>query len=376
MRAGMWWWWLGLFVSACGGATSGPPPSMDGGPLGACAACADDELCVDGECAALPSSCPCPDGAYCDLASDRCVLGCLEDLDCGEGSICESRACVTGCRDDAACGRGSICEDAVCRAGCRRDSGCESTEICERQLCRRGCREDADCPVPGSRCDATALTCQTPCTADADCVGTERCVGSFCTAACLADSDCGAGRVCGEGLCLDACTSSDECALGMFCDLTAGGCREGCGGGATPPDVERCAVGEACVLPDCPPGSPRCDYVCQTECRSVTDLCRSADDAYYSCFVSSASGEAPRCRRDCRIDPCPAGEVCTDFRTRHEHRSDPRRFCASACVTDEDCAGMSTFSVGGRCQCQTSGQCGVGPWFEDRCYTIEPSYGL
>ncbi len=91
----------------------------------------------------------CPAGSYCDLRTDRCVEGCLDDMACSEGAICEERRCIAGCRSDAQCGARHICEAQTCVVGCR------------------------DCPDDGEECtDERCL--------DGECVHRPRADGSAC----------------------------------------------------------------------------------------------------------------------------------------------------------------------------------------------------
>jgi hypothetical protein len=226
-------------IPAC--APSGGPGDCPGG-LAACGdACVDllespthcgrcgngcgDGYCEAGTCQALPDcSAGCPIGSICDLATNRCVSGCLSDSGCPSGRICEARACVDGCRADGDCGGGRICEGATCRAGCRGDGACATGEICEALTCRAGCRGDGDC-APGLTCDLAALACG--CDSDAACGAGSICEARRCRAGCRADADCGPAGVCEATTCRMGCRMDADCGPGSTCvdtTLTCAAC--------------------------------------------------------------------------------------------------------------------------------------------------------
>ena len=145
----------------------------------------------------LPSGCPCPKESYCNLGSNTCVAGCLDDDTCQTGRICDagSRQCKNGCRMDSACAKGKICDDLSCRAGCRRDGDCGVNELCEpgSLTCKAGCTSDAACGM-GQICES--LRCKAGCRNDAGCAMGSICESMKCRAGCRQDMDCGADAVC------------------------------------------------------------------------------------------------------------------------------------------------------------------------------------
>jgi Cys-rich repeat protein len=187
--------------------------------------CASGQVCVDGSCAAVPESCPCPRESYCDIGADRCVVGCLGDGDCAAGRICiaASRTCTAGCRDDAACGTGRICEGLQCRDGCREDRECGAGRICDLLVCRAGCRSDGDC-ASGEVCDRGAQTCSAGCTADTDCGAREICESLRCRAGCREDVDCGEGQICRSSACGAGCRSDADCGPSATCRASMSSC--------------------------------------------------------------------------------------------------------------------------------------------------------
>lgn len=379
------------------------PPNDGGGPdmTDDCDACRADQVCVSGACVDVPAECPCPPETFCDLSSNTCVRGCLDDTDCTTGRICFSdvRECREGCREDAQCGSGRICEDLVCRAGCRADeqcaagqicdalscrtgcrddSQCGSGQICEATLCRAGCRSDTDCSGAGAICDLSANVCRGGCRVDADCALEQVCgAGDMCEAGCRDDAGCGDGRICDEasGQCRDGCRTHDDCPLNSYCDASSQ-CHEGCG-----PDgyyagiTSRCPVGQACVPNTCA-SSTHCNWHCQPNCYGWD--CASAPGQDYSCFRSSLTASARRCRQSCTNDSeCAPGQKCTAFTTNPSVPGSYRvNLCADPCTTDADCSG-SVDSYGDfnpSCTCRADGICRFTDTYI--CYQTGASYGL
>jgi arabinan endo-1,5-alpha-L-arabinosidase len=87
-----------------------------GGTTPTCTGCAANQVCVSGVCQDVPQQCPCPKESYCDLAVNRCVVGCTSDDLCDTGRICDTtaRQCQAGCRTDAQCGAGLVCVAMAC----------------------------------------------------------------------------------------------------------------------------------------------------------------------------------------------------------------------------------------------------------------------
>jgi Cys-rich repeat protein len=173
--------------------------STDGGeeapPCGG--GCGEGQLCMNGACVALPKNCPCPKESYCNLASNMCMAGCLEDAHCATGRICDTgaRQCKVGCRNDAACGAGRICDKEACRAGCRKDGDCGANELCDpvQYVCKAGCTSDEACGM-GQICEA--LRCKVGCRMDTGCPMGQICESQKCRAGCRTDMDCPMSAMC------------------------------------------------------------------------------------------------------------------------------------------------------------------------------------
>lgn len=199
-----------------------------------CQGCKSDQLCEHGVCVDLPKQCPpqgCPKRSYCDLASNHCVAGCLEDSTCGDREICEQRQCLSGCRDDSGCGAGTICENLACRAGCRRHDQCSPDKACIDTRCQAGCREHTQCAL-GKIC--TANQCVSGCTGDSRCSAGNICDGGKCRPGCRpATANCGSGAsCCADTFRCEACCADGDCPSGQICqpNTATGGrsCRPGC----------------------------------------------------------------------------------------------------------------------------------------------------
>lgn len=285
--------------SVCAAGANACVSAPDAGPPGGCGAgCPAGQACVSGACTTLPSSCPCPTGSYCDLATDRCLPGCRSDDHCAAGSICDGTECRGGCRDDAQCPTGQICDadTSACRAGCREDADCSgAASICDEasSSCRMGCRAEDDCPE-GFECDFETSTCEGQCTGDADCWEGTVCEGELCVRGCRS------GTLCESG-CADTLTDVFNCGgCGNRCDDTEGTpvCRDGFCDFECAPGETRC--GDRCV--DLQYDSENCG-ACGTTC----------DDPYRGRGFCSAGTCDFRCdsdARECGSGCCGYGDYC------------------------------------------------------------------
>lgn len=395
-----------------------------------CGGCGENQVCVDGSCVDVPSSCPCPLETYCDLATSTCVVGCTSDENCSTGRICyvDVRECRDGCRDDDWCPSGQICDDLSCRVGCRGDGDCSGANvICDVTTyeCRTGCRSDADCTGADEICDLSTNVCRTGCRNDGECGSEEICDSgsSTCRPGCREDDGCNSGRICEAGSCRDGCRTDDTCGDEAVCDpashtCVAGcrndeGCRDGricdeetllcrdgcrvhddcpietycdetnvCAEGCGPDGwyagmPERCPVGQACVPTRC--GGDHCNWHCQDQCYGWD--CHSSETETYTCFDEyddSDYASTWRCRQTCSSDAvCSGGDICTPFTSNPSVPGSYRvDFCAQPCVTDDDCSNSvdSYGDYNDSCTCRDDGIC---RWTDTYiCYQVSPSYGL
>ena len=389
-----------LSTAACTSPMPDPPvedPTVtaDGGviPPKDCTACAANQVCIDGACAAIPNSCPCPKETYCDLATTTCKVGCTSDMECSSGRICNtnSRTCFVGCRMDTACAKDQICDSNACRAGCRKDVDCGSGKICAlpgntcvegcrkdadcggggkicntaTNTCSGGCRMDSDCTTAGQICDTTSNMCRPGCRTTATCPKEQVCdtTNKKCVAGCDSDTRCNTGRICESSMCQDGCRTSDSCALGTYCD-SAGTkkCVSGCNR-----DVTRCPIGQACV------GYVDGSSKCQVECYGW-----ACNGTNWSCYKQGSDNAGARCRLGCSSDTdcTTSGHRCTWFTKNASYPGMySAQYCAQPCTVAGCTSAVDPYGMSGTLTCDApSKECRMA--FGARGYQTSPSYGL
>ncbi|MCA9660944.1 MAG: hypothetical protein KC486_21565 [Myxococcales bacterium] len=344
-----------------------------------CSGCADDQVCIQGECTDVPDMCPCPVETYCDLGMNKCVIGCTSDAECDEGRICDTvkRECFVGCRKDVDCGKGEICEGLSCVEGCRDDSGCDvAGEICDQMMCRPGCYADADCPLE-ELCDTDAKECYAGCNSIDNCGDGKICKGGVCqvgcldiswcdageickddkcVVGCLTDNDCGDGQVCFNDKCIIGCAQSSECPLGQFCYNAE--CTVGCGapgGSEASGDETRCPYGNGCKALGCDGGGNNCAaFECSEECEGS---CNESAQEPYVCYEDYNMSNG-LCMPECVSDnDCPNGEFCEPHAYPADNPNNVINLCRPACNSNSDCADMYFMGAPWDCQC-FQGFCG------------------
>lgn len=238
---------LPLLLVLLGACVSEPADPMGGDGAGAqdmmssaepCGgACGGGQVCVDNRCQPLPASCPCPKESYCDLASNTCRAGCVEDGQCLAGRFCDTakRSCKVGCSMDSQCGAGNICDGTqqMCRPGCRMDGQCTGGKRCDSKsaTCLLPCTMNDNCPLD-QFCDRGSMLCRPGCAGDSSkCpVGTACLKGMtgryYCSATCLGMACSGKDWVCvvfksGESQCRKSCTNDAACGVNNRCRLFA-----------------------------------------------------------------------------------------------------------------------------------------------------------
>src|SRR5207244_2042791 len=118
--------------------------------------CAQGEICSAGRCVMLPQMCPpggCPQGSYCDLSMNRCVAGCLRDMECSELQTCTLRQC-------AACPtlRGNC--DRAANDACETDLGTDRTNC---GTCGHTCPTGRGCAGGMCQCSNGRTDCGGTC---------------------------------------------------------------------------------------------------------------------------------------------------------------------------------------------------------------------
>ena len=126
--------------------SGGPGARTDGGgpgtpgPAKCEGGCGDGQVCSEGKCVDLPSTCPCPVESYCDLATNTCKAGCTSHDQCSKGRFCDTakRTCKDGCRTAIDCAEpanGSV----TCNAGT-----CVTSCDTKFHACGAACKSDTD----------------------------------------------------------------------------------------------------------------------------------------------------------------------------------------------------------------------------------------
>lgn len=116
------------------------------GAFASCSSTPADQVCTDESCVELPKSCPCPEESYCDLATNSCRIGCIDDKSCKSGRVCDTAMAM--CRDLAGgacpCQKGAYCDlgSNKCVLGCTEDSHCRTGQTCD--TARRQCLGQKD----------------------------------------------------------------------------------------------------------------------------------------------------------------------------------------------------------------------------------------
>ena len=264
-------------------------PSLDRDNCGECDhPCGDDEVCTDGTCDALPESCPadgCPDGSYCDLVMDKCIPGCLQDVECSPYQSCEDRTCTT-------------CPSSLGNCDVPAEDGCETnlqTSDLDCGACGHSCSADRTCMSGSCECAGTTTECDGECvdtaTDDDHCGqcghacptiahGANTCSGSACHLACNGGyHDCNGSCVSDDAVatCGSSCSpctapahaspTCDGTSCGFACDSGYVPCDDGC--------CEDCATAGCTGFTWCNPDNGLCEEGCthQSQCDGGNEFC-------------------------------------------------------------------------------------------------------
>ncbi|MFO0630999.1 MAG: hypothetical protein U0325_35970 [Polyangiales bacterium] len=280
----------------------------NGSPEGRCVECAPGMLC--------------PDGATVCNARGTCSAACVGDDDCADsdrGPLCDTAtgACVR-CRTRGDCpGSSSYCNVAANR-------------------CDLGCGADADCAgrssfgTPTPRCDVAGHTCE-ECVTDAHCGAGRVCDRlQRCVAGCSAESPCPSGRSCCSGACVDTSASLTNCgACGNACRAAARAsatcvCRRMRRGRA-------CAAGRA----DCDRSTANgCEVdvaASLANCGACGNACPARPNAAATCAAGACGVACDAGFADCDRDPANGCEVDTRAAAASCGR------CGNACAAGLTC---------------------------------------
>ena len=321
---------------------------------GSNADCVAPNTCIDGSCGKKPLASNCGSTAEC-----------AQGLTCSDG-VCCSTACTAGCFSCAILGSIGQCvpvaagqddpksmcaTQAAATCGttgkCNGGGACAkhpATTMCGAATCTNGsakgasfcdglgtCNAGNTTPCAPFTCNAGGDACAASCTADAQCVAPNKCVGNTCGlspigATCTGNSDCAAPGLCVDGACCaSACTEPcKSCGLDGF----KGACTN-------------IAVGEfdsACPV--------TAESTCGTDgkCNGAGACSKWPDGT--SCRSRSCSGTTETPAAACAGGTCPAATTisCGTF------TCDGTSQCRATCTQDNHC------SVG---MCDTgNGSCG------------------
>jgi hypothetical protein len=274
-------------------------------------ACGPNQVCNGGVCQTLPNSCPCPMGAYCDVASNTCRPGCLADGDCQAGTYCDTtrRSCAPGCRtaDDCA-NQADACIGHACSNSC---GTCDDRNACTQDSCVRNvCRHSpvSDGSVCGSesnpcladtcsagKCVSGAVADGSACPDDGNVCTSDVCLRGGCThpavsdgTACPDDGNVCTSDVCAAGSCAHPPGNEDE-----PCGYDADYAQEYCHAGTCADPISSCdCSGGYCFLYD---SGPDAGVVDSCSCAATELLytpgsgtscnsCTSRDGLYFVCW--------------------------------------------------------------------------------------------
>ncbi|MBO4350206.1 MAG: choice-of-anchor L domain-containing protein [Proteobacteria bacterium] len=305
-------------------------------------ACADGEICEDGQC--MSSSGLCPENEM--LCTDECIPivnnhdFCGDcDTVCGPDEVCMGRKCELDCKGLSHCG--DSCADLLSSGeNCGKcGEACPDGQACVNGMCSETCPNAAHVI-----CDRTCVDLQNDSehcgNCETECVEDEICTAGSCTGVCPTESDvicnhkcvnlqsdhdfcgncgtaCSAKARCVEGSCVESCDEENAVICDHVCKnvmsdpVNCGGCGVKCG------EKEICQNG----ICGCPEDKPNCnepDLVCEnaneTPCGDVCADLKVDRDNCGACGQSC--GENGICQKGKCLDctnktPCEDG-LCYD----------------------------------------------------------------
>ncbi|HVV88700.1 MAG TPA: hypothetical protein VHE35_36900, partial [Kofleriaceae bacterium] len=164
-------------LALAAGCGLGPSSASDGARVGDGIAPWTDlgpaAICTGNEFLGPPGT---PPGGFC-FDRDRAEPPCRDDGDCASRETCTCGRCtVQYCTSASDCGGGHVCTFAErrCDVPCADASACAPGEECRNGACRGRCATSAECQV-GEICSSRNVCVTDDCSADADCMTSERC---------------------------------------------------------------------------------------------------------------------------------------------------------------------------------------------------------
>ena len=224
-----------------------------------CANNAAGKICdaATGSCVACTkASDVCPQGQYCDPASNSCKPGCTDNTDCAGGGTdvyCDTttNSCA-GCIVDTDCPLGSICFQAnkTCNPGCTDTQLCPAGNTCCGGTC-------FDVTTNVSHCGDCNTQCAVPANAEVTCIGgicgMGKCDMAYANCNSLSSDGCEQNTL-QDGACTCVPGTTQPCYQGGPGTQGVGPCKGGtqtcnvdgiswsaCGGGQVLPKAEICS---------------------------------------------------------------------------------------------------------------------------------------
>ncbi|GBN12717.1 Fibrillin-2 [Araneus ventricosus] len=347
-------------------------------------ACGTNAICHTNDHKAI---CTCEQG-YTGDPKRSCVLekqpavGCLDDVECGAGYICEAGECYEGCRSDYQCSPDSACIRRRCEKVCHQPGVCGINAQCmadnHRPICscnpgylgdaRVECRvvEEPEC-LSDSQCPLRHICvykrCIIGCHTDESCGADEACINKICQNPCSIFGACGRNAncrpinhkpectcppnffgnpnvVCEQVKVKPECEIDQECNVGYICESTR--CVAGCRHDNNCPRHLAC-VNRQCQDPCLLPNSCGVNAECHADNHRPICTCPSnfRGDAYIECRIAQPDVECEH-DLDCSVD-----KICENTR------------CVKGCRTDANCRFEET-CINHVCQnpCSIYGACG------------------
>ncbi|HNU69919.1 MAG TPA: hypothetical protein PKH54_09150 [Myxococcota bacterium] len=287
--------------------------AVPGAPQGSYV-CADIGDASNGVCVPATMNCDstiekCESDEDCEQEGFKCytdlgICGCRDALSCELGQACHpvTHQCMMGCADDNECGNGTVCSQGLCVPPCtgtlekQNVQGCTGTvpdgymwDCDETGHCfvPGMCFQPSDCKEPATYCDAETHKCLSGCMFDFDC----KTFSQICD------------TTTNPGTCIRRpCKGNYSCSCGEVCELTQGECQT--------------AEGNYCAV---------CDQQADDPCGNEDTLCIGFQD-------KDGNDMGSYCMPPCSSDPdnlCPQGWQCQEV--KNQDGSPAGKVCVRHC---------------------------------------------
>jgi hypothetical protein len=254
-----------------------------------------------GDCiGCLPAKDMCPEGQYCDPATNTCAVGCTDASDCNPGGVgnlfCETttHSCV-GCLADTDCPIGSVCSlNQICIQGCSDIQSCEAGLSCCEGVCN-------DLGTDENHCGGCKTQCPAPPNAVASCTdgmcGLGTCNKAYADCNGTTSDGC-EWNILQDGPCLCVPGSTQSCYQGAPGTEGQGPCKSG----TRTCDASGTAWGPCAgqVLPF----SEICGNAIDDDCNGVLDDAFDIDgDGWTPCNGDCCESAGPGCATPKLVNP-------------------------------------------------------------------------